>query len=1068
MISRQREETPKSSRAPSPEKQDRSPKSPANARRSTTIARERSGTVNTIATSCFDDDKAQDEDYKEEHAAVDEETMQYVGQSFRDMMESDVSQIRSTILVDIFVTSQDRLGLIIDWVKIDDSKPFERPYPATIVSGVEKGGLVDLWNEQQLPEAKQVLCSEDVCLRIHSVNSEPGAEGVKLIQGCLDWLRKGHPGKARLQIGFEREASFSFRYKGRKCRGTAVHIAALHQDGPQLLRHLLDGSVDIHQECGFITQGVNGSFHALHLAAGRGNVRMIDMLLDEGVDVNVKTKQKGNDHYTALHEAAFFQKLQAVKKLIERGADLNATNLKLLTPLHIAATQGNALIAKRLIVAKAKPKVKDDKGSTPLMSAIESGRYPYKRLWFLTEQTFSDLLQVAHLSPSAASDLLRDSKTGYVVKSWADKLMDKSGPTERSDFVQSKFIRLYRLAPRAGEDIIEALTAEPKVTNDNHHPLPRRARLPLGMDFICEYRPATSWEFDTENSKNHPEWHKSLCPRKDDDVMKWHLFNMMLQFDPRVLPLLLGRVPRIAGRKRSTGSTLSSYQLEMEVHNGGITSNLVPVQVVCLKLPGVICPKVFHALCETKEHRIFTKVAVRAAIDFTWRNLVIYNYFAKFLLRVVLSLILMYWCLDRPQNQIVRRACWSWIAMFAHLELFHEFFEMRGYFLILRDSAAYFGQAKNLFDYASIALLLGLVYLTANGLHLEDWPMLLAVIVLCRWFQLTWTTRAFAWAGQKILPILQASFRPMGGIMLVTSFVFAGFLHAFSALSLAAGDVDQYQVLLGTVRLLLLGDGDGVDTVLGLYDGNNTGNWITFCFLSVAVIWFCICMLNLFIAVHSEAYDQAQEKAQTCFLQERTAICLHFMLMPSWPPPGWGSKFHLHRPVLVSLLINAVFLVVWAAVVTVEEIPTFVPAAVLLAGMILSGAVLAQPPWDQDTIDQHYLWICHRADYDESLFGTPESDERGNSRIAALKFQGKAQQKGLAENLDMVKQKVSDQTSGISYKMQSVMHRLDDLESYIQNVTTNLQSMTPSFLSDASDLQCFIFLPETGNWVIKP
>ncbi|CAE8627382.1 unnamed protein product, partial [Polarella glacialis] len=93
------------------------------------------------------------------------------------MMESDVSQIRSTILVDIFVTSQDRLGLIIDWVKIDDSKPFERPYPATIVSGVEKGGLVDLWNEQQLPEAKQVLCSEDVCLRIHSVNSEPGAEG---------------------------------------------------------------------------------------------------------------------------------------------------------------------------------------------------------------------------------------------------------------------------------------------------------------------------------------------------------------------------------------------------------------------------------------------------------------------------------------------------------------------------------------------------------------------------------------------------------------------------------------------------------------------------------------------------------------------------------------------------------------------------------------------------------------------------------------------------------------------------------------------------------------------------
>eukprot|EP00438_Fugacium_kawagutii_P009815 Skav212316 [mRNA] locus=scaffold3374:118720:121724:- [translate_table: standard] len=166
--------------------------------------------------------------------------------------------------------------------------------------------------------------------------------------------------------------------------------------------------------------------------------------------------------------------------------------------------------------------------------------------------------------------------------------------------------------------------------------------------------------------------------------------------------------------------------------------------------------------------------------------------------------------------------------------------------------------------------------------------------VMGRWVMFTWTCRAFPWAGEKILPVLQA-WAGSGGILLVTGLIFAGFWHAFAALTLAQKSQDQFneprltceaKVLLATLRFMVLGDGDGAAVIVGLYNGDEAeklrgehfhvrlfcaclelGSPITFVLFSLAVIAFCICLLNLFIAVHSEAYDKAQETAHISFLQ---------------------------------------------------------------------------------------------------------------------------------------------------------------------------------------------------------
>merc|ERR1719221_706548 len=91
-------------------------------------------------------------------------------------------------------------------------------------------------------------------------------------------------------------------------------------------------------------------------------------------------------------------------------------------------------------------------------------------------------------------------------------------------------------------------------------------------------------------------------------------------------------------------------------------------------------------------------------------------------------------------------------------------------------------------------------------------------------------------------------------------------------------------------RLLLLGDGDGIDFVLDVddvgyeYGGLQTGSPITRAFFMAAVLIFCILLLNLFIAVISQAYSKAFHDGANLHQQERAAICLNCMLQPHWPP----------------------------------------------------------------------------------------------------------------------------------------------------------------------------------------
>ncbi|HEV1284343.1 MAG TPA: ankyrin repeat domain-containing protein, partial [Bryobacteraceae bacterium] len=105
-------------------------------------------------------------------------------------------------------------------------------------------------------------------------------------------------------------------------------------------------------------------------AAMRGDRAAVATLLKQGVDIDGAQ----GDGSTALHWAAFNDDLETTKMLIAAGANVKVTTREgAITPLFMAATNGNAAIIEALIKAGAGANSVKATGTTALMLAASSG-----------------------------------------------------------------------------------------------------------------------------------------------------------------------------------------------------------------------------------------------------------------------------------------------------------------------------------------------------------------------------------------------------------------------------------------------------------------------------------------------------------------------------------------------------------------------------------------------------------------------------------------------------------------------------------------------------------------------
>ena len=146
----------------------------------------------------------------------------------------------------------------------------------------------------------------------------------------------------------------------------ALREAAALGDLPRL-RELLEGA-----DAATLDARGNDGWTALHLAAFFGRADAVAALLAAGADARaVSANATAN---TPLHAAlAGRAGLEIVDALLARGADAGAVAGAGVTPLHLAATRGDAALVKRLLARGADPRAAMTTGRTPADIAGDRG-----------------------------------------------------------------------------------------------------------------------------------------------------------------------------------------------------------------------------------------------------------------------------------------------------------------------------------------------------------------------------------------------------------------------------------------------------------------------------------------------------------------------------------------------------------------------------------------------------------------------------------------------------------------------------------------------------------------------
>ncbi|MEJ7847412.1 MAG: ankyrin repeat domain-containing protein [Pyrinomonadaceae bacterium] len=134
---------------------------------------------------------------------------------------------------------------------------------------------------------------------------------------------------------------------------------AISQEDNETVKQLIISGFDVNKKD-------NDHRTALHVAVEHGNMEIVRFLLENGANVNIKTKEKLTPIWMIDDEETGTEIFQL---LIEKGADVNVQNDQKETLLMLASENESVEAVKFLLQAGANLNLKDDDGETALQKA---------------------------------------------------------------------------------------------------------------------------------------------------------------------------------------------------------------------------------------------------------------------------------------------------------------------------------------------------------------------------------------------------------------------------------------------------------------------------------------------------------------------------------------------------------------------------------------------------------------------------------------------------------------------------------------------------------------------------
>ena len=221
--------------------------------------------------------------------------------------------------------------------------------------------LLATGNERREPEAIRLL------LRAGADPNIPNRYG----RTPLFWVvMNGETELVRLLLQAGADGNAADRY------GATPLTFAAESGSVEIAEALLSAGADVNPVPSTLPTLYDGNTPLLAAMNGRNPMAMVALLIQRGVDVNLK-----DEHGTApLHLAIHSGHGDLARLLIEAGADVQTANNAGNTPVQVAAFAGLPEVIKLLVEAGAPVNVPDQVGDTPLHDAALQGQVEAARV----------------------------------------------------------------------------------------------------------------------------------------------------------------------------------------------------------------------------------------------------------------------------------------------------------------------------------------------------------------------------------------------------------------------------------------------------------------------------------------------------------------------------------------------------------------------------------------------------------------------------------------------------------------------------------------------------------------
>mmetsp|Transcript_18950 Transcript_18950/g.44118 ORF Transcript_18950/g.44118 Transcript_18950/m.44118 type:complete len:1314 (+) Transcript_18950:125-4066(+) len=796
----------------------------------------------------------------------------------------------------------------------------------------------------------------------------------------------------------------------------------------------------------------------VHLAAGVGNSKTLELLLESSADPNAEAKYGAdleNTHYFPIHDAAWYDRVHCAQVLWKKGADLYRTNHEGSTALHLAAKLGYVKMAKWLLErtkgsthGSHLSKCSDVEGRRPLDLAVEECQFPPGDLFLFTHDLdpgdqVQAFLRVARKCPHSAAELLRtrdeykencDLSIVPIDDMWrkalqlgarlADNFSAKQMQAEIQDSVSPESMKRI-MSPQQKLHERQKIYAKKSDIRRNHGHVTVKVLADLvrkAPQAALDVVEALTSDPTVEDKQHNPLPNRAIVPGTNELSCLTCCY-----VDERRWSWQRGHDGRNKG--------MTNWQAKLAVKDAR-RGEEVSIKVV--KLKGLIDVRLLQALAETSNNAIFTKLAIQGLLKEAWKHFVWMFVMSK-VVDLMCAISVTLWTLGDwfgQPHRLLQQVCWHVVASHGLSQLFLVTWTCLHCFAKYYEEGTKVAFCRALFWCFRRGFRGILAMLTVALAYFQDpaeWPstsqsILLAVNGIAHWTALLLELRAFEATGKRLLPIIKSSRRILGMVVIMI-FVMIAFVTAFFAL-----DRDEAEEIRAwEVMMLLFASSEFLERRSILPEFRGRHRWAIIAVLFLGVFIFTACVLNVFIAVLSDCYDIEQERMVCTFLRERSGILSGLFMRPHlqcfqriWPRASRRKQacilfFTVMLPASIGLsFVLLVYMNEWY----VNKWPSWISAWILALLCVLVQVVmrsLVTIGWDAS-----YLWICYRKGTEERL-NVPldefcHEDQGITSRLKRYVFdQRVAMQQSLERETQRVDAKV---TQVIELSKQLRMHLL--------------------------------------------